>query len=306
MMSGKKILVTGATGQVAGPIAWELAKTNEVWALGRFGDPQSAAGLEARGIKTHRWDMGAEPIAGLADDFTHVLHAAYLRDTNDFEAAMHVNTVGTGMLMSHCRNAEAFLFLSGFAVYKLLGNDHHYAETDPLGGETDWMPPYGPSKLATEGVVRAFAEVLGLPSVIARLNTSYGPSGHGGVPVRFYRLMLAGETIAVPKGGEVNLQSPIHTDDMARQLPLLWDRASTTPLIVNWAGDQAVSVNDMMTCVSELTGVPVKFEPSDVIRQGFASDNTLRKSLIGDCSVPLRQGLAQTLEAMFPGSLKNA
>lgn len=306
MMSGKKILITGATGQVAGPIARDLAKTNEVWALGRFGDAAAKAGLETAGVRTHPWDMGAQPIAGLADDFTHVLHAAYLRDTGDFEAAMQVNTVGLGQLMTHCRKAQAFLFLSGFAVYKLLGNDHHYAETDPLGGETDWMPPYGPSKVASEGVVRAFAEVLGLPSVIARLNTSYGPSGHGGVPVRFYRMMLAGEPIAVPKGGEVNLQSPIHTDDMARQLPLLWDLAAPRPLIVNWAGDQAISVNEMMTTVSELTGVPVEFQPSDVIRQGFASDNTLRRKLIGDCQVSLRDGLARTLEGLFPGSVRKA
>lgn len=305
MMAGKKILITGATGQVAGPIAWELAKTNEVWALGRFGDPQATAHLEAKGIRTHRWDMGAEEIQGLPDDFTHVLHSAALRDTDDHEAAIHVNTVGTGQLMSHCRKAEAFCFVSSHAVYyRVAARDHAYAETDPQGGYLPWMPAYGPSKIATEGVVRAMAHTLGLPTVIARLNTSYGPSGHGGVPIRFFRRMLEGLPILTPVGGK-DWHNPIHTDDQTRQTPLLWGLAATKPVIVNWAGDQMVSTNEMMEIVSDLTGVPVRFEESDLNRASYASDTTLRRRLIGDCQVPLREGLARTLEAMFPGAVKN-
>lgn len=304
-VSGQKILITGATGQVAGPIAQQLARSNEVWCIGRFGDASQKAVLEGHGIKTYRWDMGTDDLAGLPDDFTHVFHAAALRDTNDFEAAIHVNTVGTGMLMTHCREARAFVFVSSFAVYKLIAFDHEYAETDPQGGFTPWMPAYAPSKIATEGVVRAMARTLGLPTTIARLNTAYGPAGHGGVPVRFYKMMLAGEPIAVPRDGEMNWHHPIHTDDLARQLPLLWKIAATTPPIVNWAGDELISINAMMQSISRMTGVPVKFVPSDVTRATFASNNTRRRQLIGDCQVKLHDGLARTIEAHFPGAVIN-
>jgi len=36
MLSGEKILITGASGAVGFPIATELARHNEVWAIARF------------------------------------------------------------------------------------------------------------------------------------------------------------------------------------------------------------------------------------------------------------------------------
>jgi nucleoside-diphosphate-sugar epimerase len=302
MISGKKILVTGATGQVARPIAEALARSNEVWCLGRFADTRVRAALEAQGMHTARWDMGTDELTGLPDDFTHVLHAAVLRDTDDFDAAIRVNAVGTGMLMTHCRAAEAFLHVSAFAVYRFIAADHAYAETDPLGGHTPWMPAYAPGKISTEGAVRALARTLHLPTTIARLNTAYGPHGHGGVPIRFLKLMRAGEPIAVPLSGD-DWQSPIHTEDLARQASLLWGLATVDPVIVNWAGDETITVRDMMNYISGLTGVPVRYEPSDVTRASFASDNARRRALIGDCTVHWREGIPKTIEAHFPGAM---
>ena len=40
MLQGAKSLITGPTGQVAFPIARELAKANDVYAVARFGDPK--------------------------------------------------------------------------------------------------------------------------------------------------------------------------------------------------------------------------------------------------------------------------
>jgi len=300
MIRGKKILITGATGQVARPIAEALAPANEVWCIGRFADAEAKSALEAHGITTALWDMGADDLTGLPGDFTHVLHAAVLRDTDDFEAAIKTNTVGTGRLMAHCRDAEAFLFVSAFAVYKFIAHDHAYTETDPLGGHTPWMPAYAPSKISAEGAVRALARIFDVPTTIARLNTSYGPYGHGGVPIRFFKLMRAGQPIAVPRSGD-DWQSPIHTDDLARQVPLLWEAADIDPTIVNWAGDETITVREMMDYISELTGVPVRYELSDVTRSSFASDNTRRRALIGDCEVRWHDGVARTIKAHFPG-----
>ncbi len=39
-LSGKRVLVTGASGLVALPVAVELAKKNEVFAVARFSDPE--------------------------------------------------------------------------------------------------------------------------------------------------------------------------------------------------------------------------------------------------------------------------
>ena len=47
-MKDQKILVTGPTGQVAGPVAHHLAQDNEVWATSRFSDESKKEAFEAK------------------------------------------------------------------------------------------------------------------------------------------------------------------------------------------------------------------------------------------------------------------
>ena len=61
----KKILITGATGQVARPIAEALAADHEIWALGRFSDVAAKEALCRRGVRTWQWDMGSDGLDGL-------------------------------------------------------------------------------------------------------------------------------------------------------------------------------------------------------------------------------------------------
>ncbi|MFJ3229981.1 NAD-dependent epimerase/dehydratase family protein [Streptomyces sp. NPDC086787] len=301
MLAGKKILITGATGLVARTVAERLAEHNEVWCLGRFADPEPERRFRGRGIRTWRWDMTRDGLDGVPDDFTHVLHAAVERGTGDFEAVVAVNSVATGRLMTHCRGAEAFLYVSTSAVYAPQAPGHRYTESDPLGTESAFLPTYPVGKLATEGAVRALAVTLGLPTTIARLNVAYGPHGHGGLPVILHRQMLAGEPIAVPRAGGHHC-SPIHTDDIARHVPRLWAAARTPATVVNWGGDEVVGVRELMTYVSRITGVPVEFRQSDVTRAVVAFDAGRRRNIAGACETSWRDGVRQVLDAHFPGT----
>src|SRR2546423_1780094 len=110
-MDGKKILVTGGTGLVARPVAEELARSNEVWCLGRFGTPGAEDELRRHGITTRRWDMGCDDMHGIPRDFTHIIHSAVHRGMDgDCDAAVEINSFAAGQLMTHCRNAESFLY----------------------------------------------------------------------------------------------------------------------------------------------------------------------------------------------------
>lgn len=75
MIQGEKILVTGATGNVARPIAESLAKHNDVWCAARS-DPAAKADLEKAGLKTVKWELGSANFSAMPDDFTYVVHAA--------------------------------------------------------------------------------------------------------------------------------------------------------------------------------------------------------------------------------------
>jgi nucleoside-diphosphate-sugar epimerase len=67
MLQDTKILMTGATGMVGQPIATELARTNEVWAVGRFGDAQVRAAMEDAGVRTLRADLAGTDLPALPE-----------------------------------------------------------------------------------------------------------------------------------------------------------------------------------------------------------------------------------------------
>ncbi len=298
MLQDRKILVTGATGQIAGPIAENFATDNEVWCAARFSDANRKRELEAMGIKTCVWDMDTGDTSMLPDDFTHVVHSA-LHVSPDYDRSITHNAESSALLMQHCRKAQAFLHVSSFCVYKRHENHphHHYCETDPLGGLATYAEVYPIIKLTSEGAVRAAARMLGLPTTIARMNVGYSWTGHGGLPVMQYHTMKEGRPWPVPLGYS-NIASPIGGPDIAAQAHMLLEVASVPATVVNWAGDEAVSDKQMGQYVAELTGITARFVESPVSFDSFASDNTRREVLIGKCSVHWKDGVRHTFERL--------
>jgi nucleoside-diphosphate-sugar epimerase len=298
MLEDRKILVTGATGQIAGPIAENFAKNNEVWVAARFSDPNRKKELEAQGIKTCLWDMDAGDMSTLPDDFTHVVHSA-LHVSPDYDESITNNAEAAALLMQHCRTAEAFLHVSSTCVYrKHEDHPHHlYSETDPLGGTASYAEVYPVIKLTSEGAVRSAARMIGLPTTIARMNVGYSWTGHGGLPVMQYYTMKGGQPWPIPIGYN-NMSSPIGGQDIGSQAHLLLEVASVPATIVNWAGDDVVSDREMGSYVAELTGVEAKFAESTISFDSFPADNARRETLIGKCSVHWQDGVRDTFERL--------
>jgi nucleoside-diphosphate-sugar epimerase len=298
MLQDRRILVTGATGQIAGPIAENFAKDNEVWVAARFSNPQRKAELEAIGIKTCVWDMDSGDSSSLPDDFTHVVHSA-LHVSPEYDEAITNNAEASALLMQHCRKAQAFLHVSSSCVYRRHpDHPHHaYAESDPLGGLASYAEVYPVIKLTSEGAVRAAARMLGLPTTIARMNVGYSWTGHGGLPVMQYHTMKEGNPWLLPIGYN-NIGSPIGGQDIGAQAHLLLEVASVPATVVNWAGDDPVSDREMGEYVAELTGITPNFIESPISFDSFASDNTRRERLIGKCSVHWKDGVRATFERL--------
>jgi nucleoside-diphosphate-sugar epimerase len=303
MLSDRKVLVTGATGQIARPIAEALAKDNEVWCAARFTDPARKTELETLGITTCPWTLGSGDFSMLPSDFTHVVHAAALMTAEEHDEAVRVNAEGTGLLMQHCRRADAFIFVSSFSLYRRQDSTHAYVETDPLGGAATYASSYPVSKIAAEGAVRAAAQMLRLPTTIARMNVGYGTASHGGLPVMFFTRMLKDRPIAVPVGYE-NWCSPIAAEDIAEQGGgALFDIASVPATLLNWAGDDAVSHREFCDYLGGLAGITPRYVESDVTFDSFISDNTRREQLIGRCTTPWKDGMPRAIAARFPGTI---
>ncbi len=299
MLSGEKILVTGPAGQIAFPLAEALARDNEVWGIARFGNPATRDEVEAAGITTRTGDLGSGDLGDLPDDFTYVLHlAALMAPDKDYDEAIRVNAEGTGLLLSHCRKAKAALVMSTQSVYHPHEDPTHvFLETDPLGdAHSLHSPPYSISKIAQEAVARYCARALDLPVVIARMNSSY--SARGGLPTQHLSAVMAGN--AVTTRWDPCYYSPIHQDDINAHAAALLDAAAVPAPIVNWAGDEPVTVQEWVAYFGELTGntPTLNVTPIDGTSRGSIASSEKRSSITGPCTVTWKDGLRRVYEEL--------
>ncbi len=298
MLRDEKILLTGPAGQIAFPIAEYLSKENEVWGIARFADAASRERVDALGVITRSCDIGKGDFHLLPTDFTYLIHlAAYQGPGTNYDYAITVNAEGTGLLMQHCRQARAALVMSTSSVYRPHDDPMHaFVEGDPVGGGTSpWAPTYAVSKIAQEAVARQNARSLGLPTVIARMNASYGPNG--GLPTLNLRSVLAGTPIAAR--WDPCPYTPIFQDDIDEQVEPLLAAAGVPATIVNWGGDEIVTIQQWSAFLGELTGQPVEVVVTESTgsHRGMISDPAKRLALTGPCRVDWRQGLRRVVEA---------
>ena len=303
MLKDKKILVTGATGQVARPIAEQLNANNEVWAAARFSDPEARAQLEQQGINTVAFTMGEEDLSHMPD-VDVVIHSGVNTFPKTPDQGITENAEGTGFLMKRYRDAGAFFHMSSDSIYR--DNPDPRAVIDEgatLGGFSAYSPHYAMSKLATEAVVRFQARDLQLPTVIARLDVAYGLCGHGGVPTALYQMMQGGMAYTRKNNGE-SFCCPIYEDDIVEQVQGLIEHASVPALTVNLGGDEVVSVEEIIRYIESLTGLSMKIEEAELATwQMKIVDAKLRKQLAGPCKVNWQDGIRTILETRFSGSI---
>ena len=306
MIRGEKILITGPAGRIAFGLARSLAAENEVWGIARFSDPASRAEVDALGVTTRALDFSEGRFGDLPSDFTYLLHLAADFSATDYERALRVNAEGTGFLLEHCRRAKAALVMSTVTTYKPHADPWHaFREDDPPGDAMlPGQAPYSISKIAQEAVARTCARMLDLPITIARMGAAYGE--RGGLPVWHLRAIASGAPVRTRS--DPMPYSVIHDDDIAAQLEPLLRAASVPATIVNWAGDEAVSVQQWSAYFAELLGVEAKVivEPAPGASIGAVTDATKRRAITGPCRVDWRTGFRRLVEHFHPERLRSS
>jgi nucleoside-diphosphate-sugar epimerase len=295
-MRGSKILITGASGQVAVPVALALAADNEVWGAARFTDQAARERLEKGGVRTHAVNMAAGDFTGLPTDFDYVLNLAVAK-SGRWDKDLAANAESAGLLMAHCREATAFLHCSSGAVYDPPDDEPRTERTVHGDNHKPLLPTYSISKIAGEVVVATMARVLNLPATIARLNVPYG--NNGGWPVFHLDMMLADMPIPVPPGGPA-VYNPIHEDDIIAMIPKLLAAASVPVTTVNWGGDQFISIQQWCTYLGELVGKQPVFAETDQTLRGNPLDVTKMHELIGHTTVDWRDGMRAMAATFHP------
>jgi len=150
--------------------------------------------------------------------------------------------------------------------------------------------------------VQHTAKRLGVPTVIARLNVPYGDQ-YGWM---LFHLMMMERNIPVPVHvDQPTSYTPIHADDIARSIPYLLSYASTPAEIVNWGGDQIVSIEDWCEEMGRLTGLTPSFNPTTATIAAIIPDLSKLHDRGFRTTVDWREGIRRQIESNRPELLKN-
>jgi len=209
-ISGKKCLVTGASGFIGQSVALRLLREKaSVRALVR--NPAKAVFLEKSGVENYPGDiMDRASIQKAVTGCEVVFHFAAI--TNEFKPLSYyrqVNTNGSIMLAEEALNAgvRRFVHTSTSWVYGMFSGRNITEQSPHLKSGL----PYADTKLETEDLVRRLYEKQGLPCVIIQPSEVYGPNDRNwtGRPLELIR---SGRMLLINRGR--GLIQPIYIDDL--------------------------------------------------------------------------------------------
>ena len=304
-LDGARILVTGVTGQVAGPLARTLvAAGNTVYGASRFADPAARAAVEADGVIPVAIDLASARLEEVPAGLDYVIHMAVSKDRH-FDRALAANAEGAAFLVERVAGVRAFLHCSSCAVYEPNGLVAH-VETDPLGDNhrpMGFLPTYSISKIAAESAVRYASRRFEVPAVIARLDVPYGPT-HGWPKIMLELAQAGIPTRMHPEGP--NLHNLLHDDDLLSSLPYLLEQAAVPPPTYNWCNPEQVSIEEWTAELTRLTGVEIPLEVSPACIPPNPIDSSKLLGLGWAPSVGWREGLRRLAETSFPDLYRQA
>lgn len=288
-LSGRRVLVTGASGLVALPVAVELAKSNEVYAVARFSDPEQKRLVEQAGARAISYDLADPDLSPLPKSVDVVINYAVLPFTN--RNHYDVNAGAAGRLARRYRECQAFVQGSTGSLYEYQG-ERPLREDDPYGLHSS-AENYAASKIAAEFLLKHLSEDYKMPTTIVRIFSFYGPRG-GGVTQRIDQV-ARGEPVSVYPGVR-NIHTPLYQDDYVEKTIAAAGIAKIGGEVVNVGGTEAVTTQEYCEMAGELLGKKPTFVENSRAWPIWA-DTTKMVKLLGPNKVSVREGVKRCVES---------
>jgi nucleoside-diphosphate-sugar epimerase len=300
-----KYVVTGAAGFIGSHLCEELLSAgHDVTGIDAFipyyaaeTKERNLAGAAARrNFRLHRLDLRHDaPDAALAGAEV-IFHLAAMPGLNqswtDFDGYWTCNVQATHRLLEATRRAAGRLrrlvYVSTSSVYGRFASGDETLPTKPIS-------PYGVTKLAGEQLCRAYGEVHGLPVVVLRYFSVYGPRQRPDMGYHhFIRAMLRREPIRVCGDGQQVRGNTYVSDCVAATVAAV---AAHPGEVYNVGGGEAATVWDVIRKLEALAGrrADIRQEPARPgdQRYTFADTTKLRTHLGWEPRVGLDEGLAR-------------
>jgi nucleoside-diphosphate-sugar epimerase len=302
-----KCVVTGAAGFIGSHLCERLLQAGHaVRGVDAFIPyyPRAVKEANLTACRTHRGfefraaDLRVDSVADLVEDAEVIFHLAAMpglpRSWTDFDLYEGCNVTATQRLLEAVRGSarlKRFIYASTSSVYGRFGSGDESLPPRPIS-------PYGVTKLAAENLCRSYAEELGLPLVVLRYFSVYGPRQRPDMGYhKFVTALLAGQPITVFGDGQQVRGNTYVADCVEATTSAIGAMPGET---YNVGGGEAVSVWDVIHKLESLTG-----RRAEIIRQPprsgdqrstFADTAKLARHLGWTPKVGLDEGLARQVE----------
>jgi nucleoside-diphosphate-sugar epimerase len=248
-----KCLVTGAAGFIGSHLCARLLDAgHSVTGLDAFIPYYPRAVKEAHlapirqrpGFTFDEADLRSARLESLLEDVDAVFHlaamAGLMKSWSEFDLYESCNITGTQRLLEAVRNRHGvhrLIYASTSSVYGRFSAGDETLPTRPIS-------PYGVTKLAAENLCRAYADEWGVPLVVLRYFSVYGPRQRPDMGYhRFIHALLAGAPITVYGDGE-QIRGNTYIDDCIDATVAALQAAPGE--VYNVGGGEAVSVWDIL------------------------------------------------------------
>lgn len=264
-----RCLVTGCAGFIGSHLSDALLmQGHEVVGVDAFTDAYDRADKERNLQEAHANDrfqlvevnLADAPILPILDGVNAVFHLAGEPGVRQswgqrFETYIHNNVLATERLLDACRQTDVQRVV--FA-----GSSSIYGDSPDLPWRETTCPrprsPYAITKLAAEHLCHAYRLSFGVPTVIVRYFTVYGPRQRPDMAFRrFLRAAQMGEPILIYGDGEQTRDFTYVADAVTATIAAADAAPGET---FNVGGGSTVVLNDLLSLISEITGRPLIIE----------------------------------------------
>jgi len=303
-----KCVVTGCAGFIGSHLAERLlAEGHDVHGVDCFTDYYAEAikrkNLGAfhshKKFEFHQIDLAEGNLDAAVKDADYVFHLAAMpgltRSWLDFDIYTRCNLTATHRLLEALKKVpglKKFVYASTSSVYGKYASGDENLPTRPSS-------PYGITKLAGEQLARVYQEEFGIPAVVLRFFSVYGPRQRPEMGLHlFINWVLSGTPIQLTGDG-YQVRGATYVSDCV-EATIQAGLHAMPGETYNLGGGEIATIIDMIRKIEKLAGKPAKIEykPS---RKGdqlaTAADVTkLYRHLGWKPSTGLDEGLAKQIE----------